>query len=294
MKNVILRGDWPGIACFKHLVVFGASYCDVGYNSKAPHPTPEKPLGVEFPGNTWCGHPDENSKSFIFEPNWVGHLVELVRQRHSSTLLVYDYALGGDRVEGVKRQIHHDFLPHLAPKPDWAPWTSADTLFMTWIGINDCGWNADCSDPVSATEHSIRELFTLYEEVYETGARNFCFIDVPPTYDFPLGGQPPSEKLKDTVLAWNATLRQAAERFHAEHPDATVLVWSAWRLSTDLLADPESFGFGQEEAAKEEGQLFEDGLHPTSALHRVIAQELLAFLSSIDGSPSSEASISQE
>ncbi|KAI0355238.1 hypothetical protein OH77DRAFT_1496363 [Trametes cingulata] len=292
MTNIAHLGDtWPGFSKIEHLVVFGASYCDVGYNAKAPHPTPEKPLGVDFPGQTWCGHPDETNKSFIFEPNWVGHLVELVReQRNGSTVLVYDYALGGDRVDGVKRQIHEDFLPSLAPKPDWAPWTSSDTLFITWIGINDCGYMADCPEWLELTDESVSQLFILFEQVYDAGGRNFCFIDVPPTQNFPSTHPGPCKcTLRETIHAWNDSLREAAETFHAKHPDTTVVIWSAWKLFTELLADPVSFGFGPEEAAKEEGQIFEDGLHPTTSVHRLIARNLLEFLSSIDTANQSEA-----
>ena len=53
----------------------------------------------------------------------------LATQYAPSPMLVYDYAMGGDRVDGVRRQIEKDFLPHLAQKPRWAPWTGADTLF---------------------------------------------------------------------------------------------------------------------------------------------------------------------
>lgn len=154
----------------------GASYCDVGYNSKSPHPTHDQPLGVEFPGHTWC----EPGK-----PNWVGHLVQQIRVHRTTNPLVYDYAIGGDTVDGVRRQVQHEFLPHLAPKPDWAPWTSEDTLFLTWVGINDCAINTRSLDAVDATKRSVEGLFALQEELYQAGARHFCFVDVPPTYRFP-------------------------------------------------------------------------------------------------------------
>lgn len=92
---------------------------------------------------------------------------------------------------------------------------------------------------------------------------------------------PKPQKLQDAVLEWNSALSEAAAKFAAEHTDATVLVWSSWRLFSDILTNPAAYGFPQEDAAKEEGAIFEDGLHPTSAVHRVIAQELLEFLSTV-------------
>ncbi|KAI0648557.1 hypothetical protein C8Q79DRAFT_906407 [Trametes meyenii] len=278
MPAVSLRQHWLGLASLKHLVVFGASYCDVGYNRKAPHPTLETPLGVKYPGTTWCGRFDRESHTYIHEPNWVGHIINLSQaSRVPSSLLVYDYALGGDRVDGVERQIRRDFLPDLAPKPDWAPWTSDDTLFICWVGINDCVWNAQTSNPEASTKASLELLFSSQDELYRAGARNFCFIDVPPVYDFP--EQRNVAKLKDVITAWNGALFDAAEKFSADHADATVLVWSSWKLFTELLTSPQSYGFGEGEAVKEEGDIFEDGLHPSTQVHRLVAKRLFEFLS---------------
>jgi hypothetical protein len=104
----------------------GASYCQVGYNSKKPHPTPENPLGVEWPGITYA----EADK-----PNWVGHLLA---EQHAAkpSLLVFNYSLGGETVFGVERQIESQFLPSAGQKPDWAPWTASDTLFSQFFDFS--------------------------------------------------------------------------------------------------------------------------------------------------------------
>ncbi|KAI9067916.1 carbohydrate esterase family 16 protein [Trametes sanguinea] len=277
----IVRNAWPGVQGLRHLIVFGASYCDVGYNSRAPHPSPERPLGVDFPGETWCGTIDKEQNKVTYEPNWVGHLVELVRaQRNESSLLVYNYALGGETASGVKRQIEEEFVPHVATRPEWAPWTPEDTLFATWVGINDCAWNADTPDPVASTKASVAELFLLQERLYHKGARNFCFVDVPPTYDYPEIQKP--AKLKDTILTWNASLREATERFSADHAEATVFIWSAFDFFARLLANPAAYGFHGEDTRKAEGAIFEDGLHPTSRVHLLMAQEILQLFASAE------------
>lgn len=46
-------------------------------------------------------------------------------------MLVYDYGMGGDRVVGVRRQVEKCFMPYLAPRPSWAPWSEGDTLVGT-------------------------------------------------------------------------------------------------------------------------------------------------------------------
>ncbi|KDQ29860.1 carbohydrate esterase family 16 protein [Pleurotus ostreatus PC15] len=87
---------WPGYSPdLKHIIVFGASYCDVGYSNQSPHPTSEHPLGVPFPGYTYA----EDGQA-----NWVGHLItehgpQSASQDPASSgpspVLVYDYAKGG-------------------------------------------------------------------------------------------------------------------------------------------------------------------------------------------------------
>uniref|UniRef100_A0A8H7Y5Z7 Carbohydrate esterase family 16 protein n=1 Tax=Psilocybe cubensis TaxID=181762 RepID=A0A8H7Y5Z7_PSICU len=64
------------------------------------------------------------------------------------------------------------FLPTLGKKPKWAPWTAQETLFITWVGVNDCGLSAN-------PEHALEQLFVTQERLYKAGARHFLFIDVP-------------------------------------------------------------------------------------------------------------------
>ncbi len=96
----------------------GDSYSDVGYTRRSSHPTPEEPLGVEYPGNTFA----EWNK-----PNWVGYLIKEFTPGRQ--ILVYDFAVGGQLSSGVINQIDRGFLPYAGKKPDWDPWNAVDTLF---------------------------------------------------------------------------------------------------------------------------------------------------------------------
>ncbi len=168
-------------------VFSGDSFSAVGYNSKDRHPCVDHPLGIEFPGLTSCERVDETTGKVTYEPNWVGHFVQTVNaKRIGHPLLVYDYAVSGDTVARMKLwQVEKEFLPHLAPHPEWAPWTPSDTLFVTWIGINDCTYNIRLQP--SAAQRSFDDLFAAQEELYTAGARNFCFVDVPLAHTFPKG-----------------------------------------------------------------------------------------------------------
>ncbi|KAK7691521.1 hypothetical protein QCA50_004920 [Cerrena zonata] len=95
------------------------------------YPSEEHPLGIAYPGVTYA-EPDQ--------PNWVGYLATEFSPAPGHPLVVFDYAVGGQTVEGVASQIKDQFMDHIADRPEWAQWSSSDTLFATWVGINDCAY----------------------------------------------------------------------------------------------------------------------------------------------------------
>lgn len=74
-------------------------------------------------------------------PNWVGHLISKYSPGKNyepsgsseSSILVYDYAVGGQDVAGLLRQIKSEFMPHVGKRPDWAAWSPSDTLFGEFV-----------------------------------------------------------------------------------------------------------------------------------------------------------------
>lgn len=93
-------------------------------------PSARLPLsGQEFPGYVWNG-PDM--------PNWVGHLITKYRDGplfqpkgtndawNEDPLLVYDYGLGGNTIDGVQKQVNV-FLRDMAQEV--SSWKPEETLF---------------------------------------------------------------------------------------------------------------------------------------------------------------------
>lgn len=60
-------------------------------------------------------------------------------------------------VLSLKDQVTTLFLPHLASKPSFAPWTSTNSLFTFFIGINDVG----------NTYGSGKNLNTFYSQLFD-------------------------------------------------------------------------------------------------------------------------------
>ncbi|KAJ7903485.1 hypothetical protein B0H14DRAFT_2665039 [Mycena olivaceomarginata] len=242
--------SWKGFDALKFLVIFGDSYSDVGYNYlDSSLPSDDEALGTYT-------EPDE--------PNWVGHLI--TNYPPTNQLLVYDYAQGGARVAQVKNQIQVMFKLQISQKPAWAPWTAENALFITWVGINDAAWSSE-------NEGTVKVLFEAQETLYNSGARNFLFVNIPAI------DRAPAKGYEQNYFNWNTELKKAAALFAAAHPDITVMIYSAWDTFNALFDNPVAHGFSAEDVGKAGTSAWVDFLHPTSMVHDFVARDVSAFLS---------------
>ncbi|THH03688.1 hypothetical protein EW145_g6088 [Phellinidium pouzarii] len=155
-------------------------------------------------------------------------------------------------------QVEASFLPNVGRKPEWASWTAEDTLFATWVGINDCGFGCNRTE-------SIQKLFEIQQRLYENGARNFMFVNLPPMLRSPMGQHQISRRSgTDPYREWNTMLRASASAFAAAHADATVLVFSAWNLFDAVLDAPVAHGFAMGDSGRIAGGIWVDRLHPST------------------------------
>jgi len=275
-----LGPHWPTFSGIRNLIIFGDSLSAVGYGlDQSQRPDALQPFGIPYPGVTY------NEEE---EPNWVGHLLtkycpaprytpyhdhdEQDPACMNSTLLTYNYARGGDTIAGVQYQIRTLFLPKVGKKPDWAPWTAGTSLFVTWVGANDCAFSTDPSP-------AMNKLLELHEELYEAGARNIMFIDVPPINRCP--GYSLAFSDTDRYEKWNTSLRQTMKKFASRHEDVTALLYSSHAMLTKILDNPETYGFPRGDVRKRAGSIWFDHLHPTSKVHDLIAEDVGDFLSSV-------------
>lgn len=79
-------------------------------------------------------------------------------------------------------------------------------------------------------------------------------------------------------IKWNAALNKRVEEFSSLHHDITALVFSAYDTFTNVLSDPAAYGFDESEAHEAGGPIWFDHLHPTSAMHAIVAREVAEFL----------------
>lgn len=238
------NSSWSGWSSIRTLFVFGDSYTQTGFSPTSTQPSPSNPFGnPPYPGWT-----SSNG------PNWVGFLTTTY---NASTILTYNLAYGGATVDSalvtpyaptvisMKDQVEKQFVPIYGGKPDAAPWSGESSLFAFWIGINDVGnswWlnNGTLYDAIFTTYAS------LLEQVYETGARNFLFLNVPPVNLSPLITSQADDgyatEYEGRVIAdWNKRVEDMTNSLKAKHSDVTTFIHDTNKLFLQVIKDPKAF-----------------------------------------------------
>ncbi|KAF8867364.1 hypothetical protein BDZ45DRAFT_577131 [Acephala macrosclerotiorum] len=237
--------NWPGWAGIKHAFIFGDSYTTTGFNTSLTQPTPTNPLG----NPTYPGYTAANG------PNWVDFLTV---KYNASNLLTYNLAYGGATIDSslvapylptvssVADQVENLWFPAYASKPSSAPWTSQDTLFAIFDGINDVGNSYSKGVPATTTLNGA--IFAVYQglvdQLYYAGARNFAFLNVPPVDRSPLtlansAAEQATEKAD--IAAWNAAVISMAKSLKTEKPDVNVFTVDSNKYFTQVLDNPKSY-----------------------------------------------------
>jgi phospholipase/lecithinase/hemolysin len=222
----------------------GDSYTTTGFNETGVQPTKTNPLG----NPTYPGYTAANG------PNWVDFLTV---KYNLSTLLTYDVAWGGATIDSalvapyeptvssVAQQVENLWFPNYASKPASAPWSSDNTLFAIFDGINDVGNSWYRGLPATTTLNAA--IFAVYhglvDELYYAGARNFAFLNVPPVDRAPLTNVQSvanQEEEKADIAAWNDLVIAMAKDIKSLFPDVNIFTVDSNALFTAILNDPAS------------------------------------------------------
>jgi phospholipase/lecithinase/hemolysin len=79
---------------------------------------------------------------------------------------------------------------------------------------------------------------------------------------------------------WNEELRHGLVNFEMAHPDATVMLFSAWDTFARILSEPARYGLNPADRNTQGGTIWFDFMHPTSRVHNILAGEIAQFLAS--------------
>ncbi|KAJ3555507.1 hypothetical protein NM688_g2538 [Phlebia brevispora] len=213
---------------------------------------------------------------------WLEHFLRLLRSG-TQDVQAYSYAqLGATVHEDLGGQLRNVFerFP-VKSTPTSLPSLDPDaTLYVIWLGINDCGTLEQDRLPDVVTQLFEDGLSKLY---IKAGARKFLLIDVPPMDRSPLAAtlNAPSS-ISEKYVLWNDTLRRHAGTFASENPETSVFIFSSYQVISSILHDPEEYGFQKHDVSQEGGAIWLDGLHFTSDVHHIIAERLAKALHKAD------------
>lgn len=230
---------WPGWEGITHMFTFGDSYTTTGFNHTLAQPSLANPLGnPDYPGYTATNG-----------PNWVDFLTTT----HNATFLqTINLASGGATVDStlvqpyqptvlsLTEQIQTLYLPNYSSSPDYFVWRPDSTLFATFIGINDIG-----NSYYNANSTLYTQIFTSYalqiDALYQSGGRNFLFLNVPPVDLSPLTVEQGAEAQAleaGVVASWNQNVTVLARNLSSTYADARVFVFDTHALFTRVLEEP--------------------------------------------------------
>jgi len=279
----------------KFLFTFGDSYTTDGFNISA---------GVNSPVP---GFTSSNGQ------NWVQFLGGTYNVTNTQ---VFNLASGGATIDAklvtpfeptvlsIVDQVTQ-FNQILAPKPVGAKWSSDNSLFAIWIGINDVGNSFAWTNVTQVGFHQVlmARLFGQVEDLFEKGARSFLFLTVPPTNRAPLlieQGPKSVAQIKAALADYNSQLAENVRAFQAKHSDLDqVTVFDTQPIFNTLLDNANSFGFvnatGFCEAyengtpglttqtppcAPVSSYFWLNTLHPLFTIHNILAHAISTVLSS--------------
>ncbi|KAJ5223321.1 hypothetical protein N7468_007863 [Penicillium chermesinum] len=260
---------------FENVFAFGDSYTTNGFNDHGPQPKAENVIGnPNFPGETTTGG-----------INWPEFLVTAVR---NSPALLYDLAVSGATVDntfvaastGVSTFVQQaaSFVSTYGPNTAGAGvWTSDNSLFTVWFGINDINAGYKNSNYETLVHTVIKNYFDQVTNLYNSGARHFVFLGVPPiqrTPQFISQGSAAQDAVTNAIAYYNQLVQDGANDFKNAHADAAVSYLDTIPVFDQALNNPTAYGSPDAVCYNSDGTscLWWNNFHPGQAIDKLVAE----------------------
>ena len=285
---------------FDRVVVFGASISDPGnafaLTGEAIKPPYDELDAFLVPDAPYArgGHHFSNGATWIeryAKPHGLGKYVGAAfADGHSRAL---NYAVGGARArnDGINVNFTDQLAALLTDVSNVAP---SDALYVIDLGANDVRDALAAGDPTILAD-ALNSIAANLGTLYAVGARKFLVLNAPNLAVLPsiriLDGIFPGAAFAAGALsqAFNANL-DAVIAFIAALPGVEIAQVNLFQLVNTIMADPAAFGLTEAETPcitpnvapftckKPDQYFFWDGIHPTKAVHGILAQEAAAVL----------------
>jgi phospholipase/lecithinase/hemolysin len=266
---------------FSNLVVFGDSLSDVGNIAQAPF--------INTPGPYYWNGRFSNGPVYAETLATGLGLPTLVRSTASGG---NDFAYGGAKTTGTSfpdnlfvQDIDDQVGKYLGSRT-----ANAGTLYTIFAGANDLlDGQTNMSIPINSLQSSIDRLVTA-------GARNFLVFNLPPLGNTPRFNTSQSNltQYNTRTQQFNTALATMLDSVHANNPAVTVYRFDVTALFSQAFANPQLFDLTNVTRSAAPGlapgdtsydtskivpnpnqYLFWDDLHPTAAVHLILAHRAL-------------------
>ena len=267
MTSLVFSAQQP--EPLNELYVFGDSLSDVGTVFRATG-------GMYPPNPTYFQGRYSNGRV------WVEYLAE---QLHLSKSQTYNFACGGATTGSEGSSLVPGLLTQVQSFTQTHQQTNPTALYVLWAGANDY------LQGVSRATIPVENVTEAIASLAGVGAKKILLANLPDLGQLPsTRTSTNSANLSAITQSHNQGLRRALKQLNQQYSDLQIVTLDANTLYREAITNPAKFGFtnvisaclsGSRACSNPDQFLFWDGIHPTTAAHRILGEA--AFSAIQDG-----------
>lgn len=147
-------------------------------------------------------------------------------------------------------------------------------LHLFWGGTNDV---FDYPDPLTAATGSVENISGQIASIAAAGGKYFVWLNLSPLELSPRGAG--RTDIQAATAAFATSMQAAIATLHSSYPNIVIVPVDVYSLYKQVAQAPASYGLvnvttaSQSLAVNPDQYIFWDGLHPTTRMHQIIADE---------------------
>lgn len=248
------------------LYVFGDSLSDVGSVFRAT-------------GGMYPPHPTYFQGRYSNGRVWVEYLADRL---HLSSSQTNNFAYGGATTGSDRNSLVPGLLTQVQSFTQTHQQTLPNALYVLWAGANDY------LQGVSGATVPVENVTRAISSLADVGAKNILVASLPDLGQLPATRTGVnSASLSALTQAHNQGLRRSLKLLSQQYSDLQIVTLDANTLYREAITNPKAFGFtnvisaclsGSYACGNPDQFLFWDGIHPTTAAHRILGERAFSVL----------------